>query len=564
MVAVRIGIAQINACVGDLKANAASVVSAAQAAYAAGASALLTPELILSGYPPEDLLLRPAFIAQVQAVAADLTQALAQFSGLHVVVGHPVMDGGVLRNAASVLLDGKVLDTYFKRELPNYSVFDEQRHFVSVNRPLVFELKGVRFGINICEDIWFEQAPAAAAAAGAQVLLVPNASPFNLAKQSKRFEIAQQAVRQTGCSLIYANLVGGQDELVFDGASFALDKKGQLITRMADFTQALAFVDVNELGEVFAVSDTTEVGGSVRGAKLSHLPSVANVHLQPEIGTLEAQVWEALKLGVKDYVSKSGFKSIILGLSGGIDSAVVMAVAVDALGADKVHAVMMPSRYTADISQIDAQEMAKRLGVKYDVITISALAASFEQSLAPLLEGRAADTTEENIQARVRGTLLMALSNKFGHLVLTTGNKSELSTGYCTLYGDMAGGFAVLKDVAKTLVYRLARWRNRETEVIPDRIITRPPSAELRPDQTDQDSLPPYEVIDAIIERYVEGNEPIQNMIDDGFKVEDVNQIVRLIRINEYKRRQSPPGPRITGRAFGRDWRYPLVNGFRE
>lgn len=548
MKAVKIGVAQINACVGDLKGNAKKIFEAAEASHSAGAQVLVTPELGLTGYPPEDLLLRPAFVSKVQAVLDELTSSLTQFPGLHVVVGHPHLASGRLRNAASVLLDGKAIGIYFKRELPNYAVFDEQRHFLSDGQPFTFDVQGVRFGVNICEDIWFEDAPKAAANAGASVLLVPNASPFNIGKQVERAKIAQTATRLTNCHLIYANLVGGQDELVFDGASFAMSREGQIVDRMSDFTEDLGFVEISSDGSLVNTEGTDRQARS----------------LVAEVADVETQVWSALKLGVADYVGKSGFKSIILGLSGGIDSAVVMAIAVDALGADKVNAVMMPSRYTADISQIDAQDMATRLGVKYDVITISDLAQSFEKSLAPMLEGRAVDTTEENIQARVRGTLLMALSNKFGHLVLTTGNKSELSTGYCTLYGDMAGGFAVLKDVAKTLVYRLAKWRNRTIEVIPDRIITRPPSAELRADQTDQDSLPAYEVIDGIIERYVEGNEPIANMLAAGYTVEDINQIVRLIRINEYKRRQSPPGPRITSRAFGRDWRYPLVNGFRE
>ena len=548
MAAIKIGIAQINACVGDLAGNAKKVMDAARTAHAAGARLLLTPELVLCGYPPEDLLLRPAFIEQAQTVADSLCKELAELQGLHVVLGHPVVAAGGLRNAASVLVNGEVLGVYFKRELPNYSVFDEKRHFAGDNHSLVFEIDGVRFGVNICEDIWFSDAPKAASDAGAQVLLVPNASPFNIGKQAERAEICQKAVKTSGCPIVYANMVGGQDELVFDGASFAMNRAGHFIARSSDFVPDLTYVKVTDSGDLVGLM----------------AEPTRNQTLDAEVTNLDRQIWGALTLGVRDYVGKSGFKSIILGLSGGIDSAVVMAVAVDALGAERVNAVMMPSRYTADISQIDAEDMAKRLGVKYDVIEISDLTQAFDAGLSPLMQGRDPDTTEENIQARIRGTLLMALSNKFGHLVLTTGNKSELSTGYCTLYGDMAGGFAVLKDVAKTLVYRLARWRNLHVEVIPDRIITRPPSAELRPDQTDQDSLPPYEIIDGIIERYIEGNEPIKNLLDSGYKAEDINQIVRLIRINEYKRRQSPPGPRITSRAFGRDWRYPLVNGFRE
>ncbi len=549
MAAVRVGIAQINACVGDLAGNAGRVLQAARAAYAAGARVLLTPELVLTGYPPEDLLLRPSFVHQTETTLRKLCADLAPLEGLHVVVGHVAMQQGNLRNAASVLLDGMILGTYCKRELPNYSVFDEQRYFTPDTTPFTFDIGTVRFGINICEDAWFDAAPRAAAESGAQVLLVPNASPFNHGKQSLRVAVAQRCVRDTGCALIYANLAGGQDELVFDGASFALDREARLVTRLPDFDEDLRLVDVDATGAVRTVN-----------------PAHAAPADQPcaELLSHEAQTWEALKVGLRDYVTKNGFRTVILGLSGGIDSAVVLAVAVDALGADRVSAVMMPSRYTADISQIDARDMVARLGVRYDEIAIAELAGGFEQALSPMFAGRLPDTTEENIQARVRGMLLMALSNKFGHLVLTTGNKSELSTGYCTLYGDMAGGFALLKDVAKTLVYRLARWRNQIGEVIPDRIITRPPSAELRPDQTDQDSLPEYEVIDAIIERYVEHNESAAQVVAAGYSREAVDQIVRLIRINEYKRRQSPPGPRITDRAFGRDWRYPLTNGYRE
>lgn len=544
MAAARVGIAQINACVGDLDGNAAKVLAAARIAHAAGAQVLLTPEMVLTGYPPEDLLLRPAFIQENERILAKLCADLKPFEGLHVVVGHVSAQKSGLMNAASVFCNGLVLGTYFKRELPNYSVFDEQRYFVSGTTPLSFMVKGVHFGVNICEDAWFEASPGAAAELGARCLLVLNASPFNLGKAQQRLSVASRCVKQTGCSLIYANLSGAQDELVFDGASFAMSPDGKIVSHSAEFVEDLTFVDVDEQGMLLAV-DTTLT------------PKAQDT-------SVESQVWQALQVGLKDYVTKNGFKSVILGLSGGIDSAVVMAVAVDALGADRVHAVMMPSRYTADISQIDARDMAKRLAVHYEEIEIASLAQAYESTLSPMFAGKPLDATEENIQARVRGMLLMALSNKFGHIVLTTGNKSELSTGYCTLYGDMAGGFAVLKDVPKTLVYRLARWRNQLQEVIPDRIITRPPSAELRPDQTDQDNLPEYEVIDGIIERYMENNESVEQVIAAGYPKQAVDQIVRLIRINEYKRRQSPPGPRITSRAFGRDWRYPLSNGFRE
>lgn len=549
MSAVKVSIAQINALVGDLSGNAQRVLEAARLAHAAGAQVLLTPELVLTGYPPEDLLLRPSFIASCDQVLKDLCTSLASLAGLHVVVGHVTSQNGLLRNAASVLVDGAVLGTYFKRELPNYAVFDEQRYFAAGEKPFTFRVAGVCFGVNICEDIWFDAAPEAAAQQGAHTLLVLNASPYNLGKYAQRLEVARHCVSRTGCSLVYANLVGGQDELTFDGASFAMDPSGALVNRLPEYTSALSLIEVSSDGTI--------------AAGLSTAAGLVTQAFAPEL-SVEAQVWQALTTCLADYVKKNGFRTVILGLSGGIDSAVVMAIAVDALGAENVHAVMMPSRYTADISQIDARDMVKRLGVGYEEIAIADLAASFDQVLSPMFAGKALDATEENIQARLRGMLLMALSNKFGHLVLTTGNKSELSTGYCTLYGDMAGGFAVLKDVAKTLVYRLARWRNAQSEVIPERIITRPPSAELRPDQTDQDNLPEYDVIDGIIERYVEQNQSAAQIVAAGFERAAVEQIVRLIRINEYKRKQSPPGPRITGRAYGRDWRYPLSNGFRE
>lgn len=549
MAAVRVGIAQINALVGDLAGNASLVLEAARSAHKQGARVLLTPELVLTGYPPEDLLLRPSFVEQCEATLIRLSGELSVFKGLHVVVGHVCMHEGSLRNAASVLADGQVIGTYYKKELPNYSVFDEKRYFVAGEGVLSFAVEGVRFGINICEDIWGDSAPEAAAALHIQALLVLNASPFSLGKQAQRIRVALRCVERTHCALVYANLTGAQDELVFDGASFVLSRRGELVCRAADFISGLNYIEVSESGEVTPVDSGAEVPQPI---------------VRAEILSPEAQVWEALKVCLSDYVHKNGFRSVILGLSGGIDSAVVLAVAVDALGADRVHAVMMPSRYTADISQIDARDMVKRLGVAYREIAIADLAMSFEQVLAPVFEGRQPDATEENIQARLRGMILMALSNKFGHLVLTTGNKSELSTGYCTLYGDMAGGFAVLKDVAKTLVYRLARWRNERSEVIPVRIITRPPSAELREDQTDQDNLPEYDVIDGIIERYIEQNASPEEIVAAGFSPDAVAQIVRLIRVNEYKRKQGPFGPRITERAFGRDWRYPLSNGFRD
>lgn len=542
MGSVRVGVAQINAHVGDPDGNAARVLQAAAQAHALGAAILVTPELVLPGYPPEDLLLRPAFLERQDAALVRLQQDLAQFPGLHVVVGHVEREAGGLYNTASVLCDGRRIARYRKRELPNYAVFDERRYFLPDGTPCVFEVQGVHFGVNICEDIWFDRAPAAAATAGAQVLLVPNASPFHQGKHAEREVVARQAVNVSGCAVVYANLVGGQDELIFDGASFVLDAQGRMAARLPDYVEGVNVVEVDATGRVSPVSEQADM----------------------PVESADAQVYKALVLGVRDYLGKNGFKGALLGLSGGIDSALVLAIAVDAIGAQNVRAVMMPSRYTADISQTDAARMAQTLGVRYDTLPIGPTVDALEGTLAEQFAGLAQDATEENIQARVRGTLLMALSNKTGWLVLTTGNKSEMAMGYCTLYGDMAGGFAVIKDVPKTLVYRLSVWRNRDTEVIPSRIITRPPSAELRPDQTDQDSLPPYDILDAIIERYMTRNMNATDIVAEGYPQEAVEQVVRLLRLNEYKRRQAPPGPRITSRAFGRDWRYPVTNGFKE
>jgi NAD+ synthase (glutamine-hydrolysing) len=550
---VKVALAQINATVGDLAGNARKIIEFSRRAHEQGARVVLTPELGLCGYPPEDLLLRPAFMLACEQALAYCAKALADLPGLHLVVGHPHQWGerGDVRskshavqqryNAASVLTGGRVAATYCKRELPNYQVFDERRYFASGRDAgqgaVVFEVDGLKFGLNICEDAWFDEPARAAKAAGAEVLCVINASPFHLGKVVEREERMAARARDVGMPLLYAHLTGGQDEVVFDGASFAMDAQGRVAARSPFFEEALTVIEVGRDG----------VSGPVAPI--------------PEI---EAQAWGALVTGVRDYIGKNGFPGILLGLSGGIDSALVLAVAVDALGADRVRTVMMPSPYTADISWIDARDMAQRLGVRYDEISIVPEFDAFKQSLAAEFAGLPEDATEENIQARIRGTLLMALSNKFGSIVLTTGNKSEMATGYCTLYGDMAGGFAVIKDVAKTLVYRLATWKNAQgAEVIPKRIITRPPSAELRPDQKDQDSLPPYEVLDGILQRYMEDDQGIEEIVAAGFSPADVERVTRLIKINEYKRRQAPIGIRITHRAFGRDWRYPITSKFR-
>lgn len=557
-----ITLAQINVTVGDLPGNAKLIAAAARSAHSAGARVVITPELALCGYPPEDLLLRPAFMAACEAELAALASDLADCEGLHLVVGHPTawQEAVDLRsksyslpqrfNSASVLSGGRITHTYHKRELPNYQVFDERRYFASGrdagHGPVVFEVDGLRLGLLICEDAWFDEPALAAKAAGAQVLCVLNASPFHVDKHGEREARMGDRARSLATPLLYAHLVGGQDEVVFDGASFAVDAQGQVQARAASF-----------VADTLAL--TVHANGAVRG-RLCALPDV------------ESQIWSALVTGLRDYVEKNRFPGALIGLSGGVDSALVLALAVDALGADRVRTVMMPSPYTADISWLDAREMAQRLGVQHEEISIAPMFEAFKAGLAAQFAGRAEDTTEENIQARCRGVLLMALSNKLGSIVLTTGNKSEMATGYCTLYGDMAGGFAAIKDVAKTLVYRLCEWKNQQPTlradgtvgpVIPERIITRPPSAELRPDQKDQDSLPAYEVLDAIVSRYMEANQGIEEIVAAGFERADVERVTWLIKLNEYKRRQSAIGTRITHRAFGRDWRYPITSKFR-
>ena len=534
----KIALAQINPLLGDLPGNAQLISQAAAEAYAQGATVVLTPELSLTGYPPEDLLLRPAFIEAADRELSYLMLELHKFSGLTVIVGHPKKTAAGLQNYASVIRDGKIIAGYAKQELPNHEVFDEVRYFTPGNEACVFENAGIQYGVILCEDAWHAGPAKQAHAAGAQVLLVLNASPYHLQKEALRIEVLRKQIALSKMPLVYVNAVGGQDELVFDGGSFALNSAGKVVMTMPQFETALGYVNVNTSADLEAGTMVT--------------PS-----------SVEAQAYQALVLGVRDYVQKNHFPGVIIGLSGGVDSALVLAIAVDALGADKVRTVMMASRYTADISWIDAREMAQNLGVQYDEIPISEPVDALEHALAEQFKGLKLDATEENIQARVRGTLLMALSNKTGRLVLTTGNKSEMAVGYCTLYGDMAGGFAVIKDIAKTLVYRLCAYRNSIAPIIPERILTRAPSAELRPDQTDQDSLPSYEVLDGIVERYMEQNQSIAQIIAAGFDPDSVEKVTRLIKLNEYKRRQAPPGVRVTTRAFGRDWRYPITSQFR-
>ena len=555
---LKLCVAQLNFVVGDMAGNALKIIDAARAAYADGARLLLTPELSICGYAAEDLFLRAAFIGACDDAVNTVARELAGLKDMSVVVGHPT--GGDSRtrsvavqnrfNAASVLREGMVVATYAKRELPNYQVFDERRYFTPGHDVCVFEAgeagHTVKVGLLICEDAWYEVPARQTKEAGAELLAVINASPFHIGKGNEREQMMRERVQACGLPLVYAHLVGGQDEVVFEGRSFALNADGSVAARAPSFME----------NSLVALIKRTQ----------------AAINLEAKVAperSLDADLWDALVLGLRDYIGKNGFPSVILGLSGGIDSALVLALAVDALGKDRVRTVMMPSPYTADISWIDAREMATRLGVRYDEISIVPEFEAFKKSLAGEFLGLVEDTTEENIQARIRGTLLMALSNKFGSIVLTTGNKSELATGYCTLYGDMAGGFAVIKDLAKTTVFRLARWRNAHDPYgtgeapIPERIITRPPSAELRPDQTDQDSLPAYAVLDAILERYMEDDQSIEDIIAAGFSRLDVEKVTRLIKINEYKRRQAPVGIRVTHRSFGKDWRYPITNKFR-
>lgn len=532
---LKLAVAQLDLIVGDVDGNAERIIATMADARVAGVDLLLTSELAVCGYPPEDLLLRADFF---DACARAVQRIADAAYGICVVLGHPEWSADGRFNAASVLRDGRVGARYRKQLLPNYEVFDEARYFDAGRSPCVFELGGVRFGVTICADVW-EAGPARATVDdGAQVLLVLNASPFHINKGAQRAEALRARVAETGVPVLYCNTVGGQDELVFDGGSCAFDADGTLAYRAPTF--------VEELGVLRLVD------GRWADARIA------------DERDLEAEVYEALKLGVRAYVDKNGFPSAIIGFSGGIDSALVLAIAVDALGVERVRAVMMPSLYTAQMSLDDARDMVRRLGVRYDEIPIEPAMKVFSELLAEQFAGLPADATEENLQSRIRGMLLMALSNKTGAIVLTTGNKSEMATGYATLYGDMAGGFAVLKDVYKTLVFRLSNWRNSLGAVIPQNIIDRPPSAELKADQKDEDSLPPYAVLDAIIQAYVEQDLAPHEIIARGLPAAEVRRTVAMLKRNEYKRRQAPVGPRVTARAFGKDWRYPITSRYRD
>jgi NAD+ synthase (glutamine-hydrolysing) len=536
---LRIALAQLNLFVGDVAGNAQRLIdTSAQARDELRADLVLFPELSLSGYPPEDLLFHSGLRRQVKTA---LDRVRSETSGITVVAGYPEYADEGIYNAAAVLRDGASVANYRKQELPNYSVFDEKRYFEHGLDTCIFELKGIRVALLICEDIWEPNPARAAKANGAQLIVVINGSPYSLRYQERREEVVRARVKDTGLPVAYVNLLGGQDELVFDGGSFVMNAQGEVVQRVAPFIEGLFAVDVDL------------VDGTV-------VPRPA--HIEPPLSE-EASVYNALVLGVRDYVSKHRFPGIVLGLSGGIDSALTLAIAVDALGADRVSAVMMPSRYTSQWSLDDAAEEARTLGIRYDMISIEGMFATALDALKEVFAGRQPDTTEENIQARSRGLLLMAISNKTGRMVLTTGNKSEMAVGYATLYGDMAGGFAPIKDCSKMLVYRLAKYRNSIGRVIPERVIERPPSAELRHDQKDSDSLPEYDVLDAILELFIEDNLSVDEISARGFDRATVGRVLEMVKRNEYKRRQAPPGVRISDRAFGRDWRYPITSGYK-
>ncbi len=535
-----IALAQLNLLVGDVHGNAARMIAAARSAHAAlAADLVLFPELALSGYPPEDLLFHRGFRRQIEA---GLARVCAEAGAAAVVVGYPEYTAAGIYNSAALIAAGEVGAIHRKVELPNYKVFDEKRYFRPGSQPTVLKLKGFSVGLLVCEDLWEPEPAQLARAAGAELLAVINASPYEIHKQREREQIARARIADVRLPLAYVNLVGGQDELVFDGNSFVMNAAGEVVLRAPPFEEG---------------SYPVRFGRDARGSVVPLAGEVA-----AELGD-EASVYRALTLGVRDYVGKHGFPGVVMGLSGGVDSALTLAIAVDALGAERVQAVMMPSRYTSAMSLEDAAEQARALGVRYSVLPIEAM---FESTLATLkgeFGGRPADATEENIQSRCRMLLLMGISNKTGRMLLTTGNKSEMAVGYATLYGDMAGGFAPIKDCSKGLVYRLANYRNSLSRVIPQRVLERPPTAELRPGQKDSDSLPPYEILDPILEAFIEEDLSVDEIEARGFERATVARVLDLVKRNEYKRRQAPPGVRVSRRAFGRDWRYPITSGYR-
>jgi NAD+ synthase (glutamine-hydrolysing) len=562
---IRVAMAQLNVCVGDLDGNAARIVDAYDRALETRADVVVFGELAVTGYPPEDLLHKPAFVKEARST---LERVARHTTDMVAVVGFPDTENG-LRNAAAVCAHGAVQGLYYKQRLPNFAVFDEQRYFVEGTSPgPLFEIAGVRVAISICEDLWSPNGPLVdQVAGGAELALNLNGSPYRRNKQRIREDVVAARARESEVPIVYVNQVGGQDELVFDGGSVGFDAEGKLLARSPQFREALDFVEI----EVPRRQAMAPAGEGAAGLEVVSVTSATRAPFDltpPPISELlgpVAEVWAALVLATHDYVTKNGFSDVVVGLSGGVDSSLVCALAVDAVGADHVHGVSMPSRFSSDGSRDDAADLAANLGVDFRTIPIEAAHGALLEMLAPAFDGRAPDTTEENLQSRIRGVVLMALSNKLGWLVLTTGNKSESAVGYSTLYGDTAGGYAVIKDCPKLLVYELCRWRNAQTAApwIPEVSITKPPSAELRPDQRDDQSLPPYEVLDPLLEAYVEGDRTAEELIAQGHDEAIVRRITRLVDLAEYKRRQSPPGPRVSSKAFGKDRRLPLTNGYR-
>jgi NAD+ synthase (glutamine-hydrolysing) len=537
---LNIALAQVDTLVGDVEGNAERIRDwALKARDELGADLVIFPELAVTGYPPEDLLLRSSLHDRTERALRGLAR---EVTGIDVVVGAPVRDERGLHNSALLLRDGVIAARYDKQILPNYSVFDEKRYFVPGHNACVIRVRGVPLGLTVCEDIWQPEPAAQARDAGAALILNINASPYHRGKHEERLQTVQARVSESGLAVVYLNLVGGQDELVFDGQSMVVGRDGSICQRLPVWRETLSLV---------------RLPLSAQDAPLDPLPG----DVVAEHGEAE-ELYEALVMGVRDYVRKNGFHGVVLGLSGGIDSALTLCVAVDALGAEQVEAVMMPYRYTASMSVEDARRQAEAMGVRYREIPIGPMVEAFLTSLAGEFEGLPADATEENIQARCRGIILMAISNKTGRMLLTTGNKSEMAVGYSTLYGDMAGGFAPLKDVAKLWVYRLAEYRNGIAPVIPARVIERPPSAELAPGQRDADSLPPYEILDPILERFVEQDQSVEEIVRAGFDAETVHRVALMVLRNEYKRRQAPPGVRVTRRGFGKDRRFPITSGY--
>ena len=536
---LKVALAQIDLAVGAVVANTAQIIEhARRAREELRADLVVFPELSVCGYPPEDLLFHAGLRKRVERAVAEIRDSV---HGIAIVFGFPEFEDGTIYNSCAVFADGKLLCRYRKHLLPNYSVFDEKRYFTPGRDAGVFRLNGIAIGLAICEDIWQPGPFAKARAAGAECVIAINGSPYSLGAQAGRERSARARVTENGIPVVYLNMVGGQDELVFDGGSFVMDAAGEVPFRAPAFAEGLHALTL------------IPAAGGLQFEAPAAVPSLDT----------EESVYSALVTGTRDYVDKNGFPGVVIGLSGGIDSALVLAVACDALGADRVRTVMMPFRYTSTMSQEDAAKLAAALGVRYDVISIAPIYDSIVRQLEPVFAGRQADVTEENIQARCRGLLLMAISNKTGRMLLTTGNKSEMAVGYATLYGDMAGGFAPIKDCSKTLVYRLCRYRNSIGAVIPERILTRAPSAELAPGQKDSDSLPPYDVLDPILEGFIEEDLSVDEIAARGFEREVVMRVLEMVRRNEYKRRQAPPGVRISRRAFGRDWRYPITSGYR-